>query len=411
MADVRKRVGKKGTTYQVRYPSKAVKSGYAFKSFDTLKEARDFVESGKTRNINTSIHGDIETVEQAIDKWLEVCEHEGRHGKDPVTDAVLENYQRRARFMKRYEWDKALHEIKAPDIVKFRSWLVKNLTRDQARSTLSSFHSVLLEMQTRGVLIADPASGITIQQSRYKEPVAIPSLKEMDTILSTCDRLANAKNATIANAWERYRPMVYLAADSGMRPQEYIALPVAGLLDNGVRVIQALDRSNKIGPPKTQAGRRFIPVGPSTLDMARHYAEKYGDGDLVFPSRDGGGHQPYRYFLRRGWHKLMEESGLVDSGNGEQAEAFKPKYTPYSLRHFFASMLISQNKNLKFIQTVMGHKDIKMTFDVYGHIIKEREVSELENLYRHSWQHTLKLMWQICGKTDITIVLIELISP
>lgn len=377
MSDIRKRVGRKGTTYQVRYPSKETKSGYAYATFATRKEAVTFVESGRTQQATTFYRSEIQTVEQAIDKWLEVCEHEGRHGKDPVTDAVLENYQRRARFMKRYEWDKELRELQAPDIVRFRSWLLKNLTRDQARSTLSSFHSVLLEMQARGVLIADPASGISIQQSRYKEPVAIPSMKEMDTILTTCDGLANSKNGTIAKAWERYRPMIYLAADSGMRPQEYIALAESGLLDNGVRVIQALDRSNRIGPPKTQAGRRFIPVGSGTLEMAKHYADRHGDGDLVFPSREGG-HQPYRYFLRRGWHKLMEEAGLVEECTEEGIERFKPKYTPYSLRHFFASMLIQQNENLKFIQTVMGHKDIKMTFDVYGHIIKEREAAELK---------------------------------
>jgi integrase len=354
-----------------------MRSGYAYATFATRKEAVAFIESGKARHsAGAGTHPEIRTVAEAIDKWLEVCEHEGRHGKDPVTDAVLENYQRRARFMKRYEWDKPLRDLEAPDIVKFRSWLLKNLTRDQARSTLSSFHSVILEMQTRGVLNADPASGISIQQSRYKEPVAIPSLKEMELILTTCDRLANSRNQTIAKAWERYRPMIYLAADSGMRPQEYIALPDAGLLDDGVRVIQALDRSNKIGPPKTQAGRRFIPVGAETLDMARHYADKHGDGVLVFPSREGG-HQPYRYFLRRGWHKLMDEAGLMDECDGEGKEKYKPRYTPYSLRHFFASMLIDQNKNLKFIQTVMGHKDIKMTFDVYGHIIKEREAKEL----------------------------------
>ena len=52
----------------------------------------------------------------------------------------------------------------------------------------------------------------------------------------------------IAQAWERYRPMIYLAADTGMRPQEYLALPLADLLDQGVRVTQALNRSNQIGP-------------------------------------------------------------------------------------------------------------------------------------------------------------------
>jgi len=375
MSDIRKRTGKNGTTYQVRYASKATKTGYAYATFATRKEAVAFLESGKAQNAGGSRDRDKAiTVPEAIDRWLSICEREGRHGKDPVTRAVLENYQRRARFMKQYQWDKRLGEIEAHDVVAFRSWLLANLTRDQAKSTLSSFHSVVLEMQARGLLISDPASGISIQQSRYKATVAIPSLGEMQTILRTCDRLANHRNMTISKAWERYRPMIYLAADSGMRPQEYIALPVSGVLDTGIRVIQALDRSHRIGPPKTQAGRRFIPVGPDTLDMVNYYAANFGDRQLVFPSREGG-HQPYRFFLRRGWHKLMHEAGLVVE---DDRGCSKPKYSPYALRHFFASMLISQNKNLKFIQTVMGHKNIKITFDVYGHIIQEREAAELE---------------------------------
>ena len=48
MADIRKRKGTKGITYQVRYPSKATKSGYAYKTFLTAKEAREFRESGET---------------------------------------------------------------------------------------------------------------------------------------------------------------------------------------------------------------------------------------------------------------------------------------------------------------------------------------------------------------------------
>jgi integrase len=49
MTDIRKRNGSKGITYQVRYSSKASKSGYAYKTFLTLKEAREFRESGETK--------------------------------------------------------------------------------------------------------------------------------------------------------------------------------------------------------------------------------------------------------------------------------------------------------------------------------------------------------------------------
>ena len=77
------------------------------------------------------------------------------------------------------------------------------------------------------------------------------------------------KNLQIAKPWARYRPMIYLAADSGMRPQEYLAVPVADLLERGVRITQALDRSNRIGPPKSRAARRYIPVSRETMEMTR----------------------------------------------------------------------------------------------------------------------------------------------
>ncbi len=85
MSDIRKRTGKKGTTYQVRYASSATKAGYAYATFDTRKEALAFVESGKARRTANRYHQEIRTVSDGVHKWLDVCEKEGRGGRDPVT--------------------------------------------------------------------------------------------------------------------------------------------------------------------------------------------------------------------------------------------------------------------------------------------------------------------------------------
>ena len=61
MSDIRKRTGRKGTTYQVRYPSRTAKSGYAYKSFDTLKEARAFREDAQARQKSSVRQTDIRT--------------------------------------------------------------------------------------------------------------------------------------------------------------------------------------------------------------------------------------------------------------------------------------------------------------------------------------------------------------
>ena len=380
MADIRKRTGSKGTTYQVRYPSKASKTGYAYKTFASLKEARSFLDEGlpKSRHLALS---DTKSVSSAVDKWLDTCKHEGRQGRDPVSPATFEVYEYRADIMRTYEWGKPVHELATPDIVAFRSWLLKNYTRDQAKKVLSSFHSVVLEMMSQGLLATDPAAGVTIQQSRYQEPVEIPAIEEVQAILGAADQLANHDNQQIAEAWERYRPMIYLAAETGMRPQEYLVVADGDLLDKGVRISQALDRSNRIGPPKSRAGRRYIPVGSDTLKMVKSYQKGRkgpNEGKLVFPGEHGS-HQRYNNYLRRGWHTLMEYASMMDEKKVDGRKVTEARYTPYSLRHFYASMLIAQNRDLKTIQERMGHEDAAMTLNVYGHLIRQKQAEERED--------------------------------
>lgn len=379
MADIRKRVGKNGATYQVRYPSSTTKSGYAFKTFDTLKEARAFTENlGSLREPSS---GAVSTVPEAVDLWLDICEREGRGDRDPVTSNTLKGYQLRARIIKSFNWTAPLHAVSQSHVVAFRSWLKRNYSLYMARRVLSSFHSIILEMNQRGFMDSDPALGITIRkQSRYDNPVAIPTQGEVRSILEAADSLANSKNRQIQRTWERYRPMIYLAASSGMRPQEYCALPRRDVLDGGVRVSQAVDKIGTIGPPKTTAARRFIPVSDIALDMTRHYMNHKAhrsQENLVFPTRTGTV-QLVDNFRSRAWYPLMEQAGLLCEDHVGGQASVQAKYPPYALRHFFASMLIQKRTNLKRLQKIMGHADIQITFDTYGHIIDDIEAKEAQ---------------------------------
>jgi integrase len=176
MSDIRKRVGRKGTTYQLRYPSKATKSGYAYATFNTMKEARAFVETGKAQEQAHAPHSDIKTVAEATDLWLKICEKEGLNGREPVTTYTYKNYEYRAEFIRRHEWQKKLHELTAPDIVAFRSWLLsQDMSRDLAAKVLSSFQSLMKEMTVRGIIRHNVAAGISIRSdARYQQPTAIP---------------------------------------------------------------------------------------------------------------------------------------------------------------------------------------------------------------------------------------------
>lgn len=70
----------------------------------------------------------------------------------------------------------------------------------------------------------------------------------------------------------------------------------------------------------------------------------------------------------RAWVPLSRRAGLM-AGEGLNA----PKYKIYALRHVKASVEIAIGKTPKQIQQIMGHEDIKVTFDTYGHLFKDLE--------------------------------------
>ena len=381
MSDIRKRTGAKGTTYQVRYANSASKAGYSYKSFDTLKEARAWLEEGMARQTSAVNNAEISTVDQAIDKWLRICEKEGTDGNEPVTTYTLKNYEYIAKFMRSYPWDKKIQELSVPDIVEFRSWLLERCpSRFVARRTMSCFQTVLGEMALRGQVTANVASGITVSSnSRYAQPVTPPTLIEFQELLRAADRLANSKNAQIAKSWERYRPMLYLAGDTGMRPGEYLALPRFNVSSAEVKVDRAVERSGaRISVTKTPAGWRWIDISPETADMVIHYADRLATPnkyDLVFPTSTGKW-QCINNWRNRAFASVCEEAGLMKDVDVNGRVVLKPKYSPYDLRHFYASMLIEQRVNLKKLQKLMGHSNITMTLNIYGHLIERAEEAE-----------------------------------
>src|SRR5262249_40090423 len=137
---------------------------------------------------------------------------------------------------------------------------------------------------------------------------------EVQSLLRAADSLANGRNLTLANAWQRYRPMLYLAADSGMRPQEYVVAPRANMTGHRINVDRALERMGGISVTKTPAGHRFIDLSPETVDMAKHYADRLAPSskyDLLFPAEGGGWVDP-KNWTRRGFYVACEKAGLLN---------------------------------------------------------------------------------------------------
>ena len=57
-----------------------------------------------------------------------------------------------------------------------------------------------------------------------------------------------------------------------------------------------------------------------------------------------------------------------------------PHFSCHNLRHTFCTRLCENETNLKVIQDIMGHRNIKTTMEIYAEATKEAKISSFEKL-------------------------------
>lgn len=162
-----------------------------------------------------------------------------------------------------------------------------------------------------------------------------------------------------------------------------------------ITVCQRADQWGVIGPPKSEAGKRTIPVPPELVSELKRWKllSPHSKLGLAFPSSTG---TPLRHnnLLRRVYFplqiraglgvpktrrdgevlrlpKLDEEGQVVPGAEGEVV--LTGKYGFHELRHAAASGWIANNIDLKRLQVWLGHSTIQMTMDVYGHLLNDAQ--------------------------------------
>lgn len=53
-------------------------------------------------------------------------------------------------------------------------------------------------------------------------------------------------------------------------------------------------------------------------------------------------------------------------------------YRIHDLRHFFASLLLAQGVELKVVSELLGHSDIRITGDIYAHVLSSRKKQTID---------------------------------
>jgi integrase len=300
-----------------------------------LVQARGQVGQGTFNADSNSI-----TVAEAAGLWLERCE------QDALEPATMTGYRSHVRYhIEPLIGAERLSRLSTPRVEQFRDELLAGgRSRALAKKALGSLKAIVKEAQRRGLVSQNAARDVTVRTGgRHKKRLEVG--RDIPTPDEIRERLANAK--------DRWRPLLVTAVYTGLRSSELrgLAWEHVDFMAKMIRVRQRADQQGRIGPLKSATSRRDIPMTPTVANTLKAWKLACPNGELglVFPNTRGN---------------VESHANIVQRGIGQGLHRF---------RHFFASWLIDLDFGPKRVQTLMGHASIQMTFDVYGHLFPQED--------------------------------------
>lgn len=159
---------------------------------------------------------------------------------------------------------------------------------------------------------------------------------------------------------ERMRLAVILGAFVGLRLAEACGLRVEDI--DFLRAVVFPKVQYPAKPLKTKISKTPVPVPASLIEQCSAQINAYGRHETLLTGTDEGQLSPWA--IERAMRKARLEVGGLPAG-------FRYHY----LRHYFASLLISDQADVKTVQTRLRHASAKTTLDTYAHLWPDRDES------------------------------------
>lgn len=282
---------------------------------------------------------------------------------------------------------KKLTRLTGPEVVAFKDALLMTRSRAMSAKAVRHLSMILGEAMRRGLVGQNVARGVTVKRprqdgsrQRLAQRAEIPAKEHLKRLLVAAERLGTAD--------ARLPVMLQVVMLTGLRASELRALSwLNASLESpaSLMVSQRADRWNDVGPPKSDAGHRTVPIGPTLARRLKMWKLRCPPTplNLMFPAtrrdrrwsseRAELGYGPIKQgAFSELFLKVQVEAGLAfDTGRKDHKgqTIWKARYGWHDLRHVAASNWLNDGIDLKRLQTWMGHENIQLTIDVYGHLI------------------------------------------
>jgi len=236
--------------------------------------------------------------------------------------------------------DTPIDTIKPLDV---QAWLDSlDLSRATCAKTYRYFRAAMRYAEDMELLNQQPCRKIILPRAEQKEI----NFLEPSEIAAVLEQLE-----------EPDRTLISVLAYSGMRTGEAQALQWKNISfrNHTIAIEKSWNPYNGIDTPKSKASRRSVPLLPHLENILRDFYKRQGspapDAFLFFDGKKA-------IEVRWRFKSALEKANL-------------PIVSVHSLRHGFASLLLSRGASVKVVQRCLGHGSAVLTLSVYSHLLKD----------------------------------------
>ncbi len=233
-------------------------------------------------------------------------------------------------------------KVNKDDIRGYVKSISANERTSQSRK-LSSLRTFFEFLVRKGYLSVSPMDGVEGPKlGRYLPDVL--SVEEVDKLIE----IEPSDDFTFRN-----RTILELLYSTGLRISELVGLKLENVnLD--MALIKVMGKGSK---------ERIIPINDYTLEFLDKYIKE------VRPRMLKGVQTDYLFLNNHG--KVLSRQAvflMIKKRAGEIG--LKKDISPHTLRHSFATHMLQNGADIRFIQELLGHSDVSTT-EIYTHVVNE----------------------------------------
>lgn len=235
--------------------------------------------------------------------------------------------------------DKAVNTLNHQDLKKYFDWCLSH-----EKLSESSVHSRLNAVKFYFEQVKQGPKFFW-EIPRPKKPLKLPKVISEEKIIKGLLKIDNLK----------HRALLFTAYSAGLRVSEVVRLKITDIDSDRMQIRIEAAKGKK---------DRMATLAKATLEILREYVKQY---------------KP-RHFLFEG--QLANEPYSARSAQQVFNHVFKSMGLPstvsfHSLRHSYATHLLENGTDIKYIQELLGHNDIRTTLR-YTHVSK-KELGKIES--------------------------------